>query len=528
MPDDSTVAQLSKSQKSSLHLVEASIEESFSVVDMLEKSGFPIQIPNLLPFDRHDAGNAERLLAVFRPYIRYCEDYKKWLIYDGRRWQMSATNQVRKATKYVMARFLMQAINSDNQDLQLYARRSLDSRAVRDTMESAACEVALAPGRKYDSTRLDEDPYLLNCLNGTLDLSFKDKRFVLRRHDPADFITRLVHYDYNPESKCELFTRFVERIMGGGPKSTDAERSKAARMIPYLQRAFGSVLTGDVADKAVFVFFGQGDNGKTTLLEAVRHVLKEYSAQVLVDTLVTHSKNPESNATRSDLSDLQGARFVTTSETEEGQRLAEAKVKYLTSMGYIKTCRKYENFVEFPPTHKLFIDGNYRPVVRGSDAIWDRLRLVPFTIRIPKSEIDRQLGNKLKREAEGILSWLVKGCEDWHWYRITNPTEVSEAGQEWREQDDPVSGFISEYCEVQPERLEVYTKTSDLWRAYQSWAAREADKHPLNRTAFSERLERFGCQKDLQRLETGVPTRIWRGIMLRNAGSGMAVDNEPE
>src|SRR5260370_37464751 len=101
---------------------------------------------------------------------------------------------------------------------------------------------------------------------------------------------------------------------------------------------------------------------------------------------------------------------VTTSETEEGQKLWEGKVKYLTGMNEIKTCRKYENHILFPPTHKFLLDANHRPVVRGTDkAIWNRLKPIPFTASIPKEEQDKGLLEKLKAEAAGILAWAVKG-----------------------------------------------------------------------------------------------------------------------
>jgi len=513
--DTSTLAQ--GLEKTNLQLIEIALDESFAVINRLEQAGFPVSVPNLLPFGCHDNGNAERLVAVFRPYLRYCHDFKKWLVYDGRRWLVDATEQAKAAATYVMAMFLLQADRSGNRSLEDYARRSLDNRSINNML-------ALTSPKIYvQASQLDQDPYLLNCMNGTLDLSYQSKKFILRPHDPHDYITKLVHHNYDPDARCELFARFVDRIMGGGSKATDVSRASANRMVPYLQRALGSALTGIVTDKAVFCFFGQGDNGKTTLLEAVRYVLKEYSAQILVGTLITHAQQ-DSNAALADLAALRGTRFATTSETEEGQRLAEAKLKYLTSIGEIKTCRKYENHISFPPTHKLFVDGNYRPVVRGGDAIWDRLRLIPFTVRIPKTEIDRELGEKLKREAEGILLWLVKGCEDWHWYRLTNPPEVNDAMKEWRKEDDPISGFIEQCCELAPERPDLFTKSADLWEAYLAWTEREKEHHPLTRVAFGERLTHLSCWPCHHRYAGSDPTRSWGGIALK---SQKAVSNEP-
>src|SRR3954466_15739584 len=130
------------------------------------------------------------------------------------------------------------------------------------------------------------------------------------------------------------------------------------------------------------------------MLSTFRHLVEEYSVLLQVDTLMVRQ---ESNNTQADLADLRGARFVQTSETEEGQRLAEGKLKRITQgMGRIKATRKYENPIEFSETHKLWLDGNHRPAVRGTDnAIWNRLHSIPFSVQLSAEEIDRQLPGKL-------------------------------------------------------------------------------------------------------------------------------------
>src|SRR5207245_4088299 len=130
-------------------------------------------------------------------------------------------------------------------------------------------------------------------------------------------------------ARCDLFLSFIKRIMDG-----------RENLIDYLQKAFGYALTGIVTEKSVICLFGEGDNGKTTLLELFRYILGDYSTQVLIETLMT--KQQDSNANLADLADLRGARFVTTSEAGEGQRLSEGRLEYLTGMGEIKTARRDE------------------------------------------------------------------------------------------------------------------------------------------------------------------------------------------
>jgi putative DNA primase/helicase len=305
--------------------------------------------PDLLLQPHTDTGNAERLVALYGRDIRFSVEMKKWLVWDGRRWNSEDSRRIKLLAKRTMRKMYTQAAAIDGADekAEKHARKS----------ESAAGIAAMLTCAEYEegipalAEELDRNPYLLNFLNGTLDL----KSGVLCEHRREDLITKLVHFDFDPQASCPLFLQFICRIMGASPDASEPELERASRLVSYLQKCFGYSLTGDVAEKAVFCLFGAGNNGKTTLLEAIRFILAEYSTQVLIDSLMMHHSR-ESNASLADLGDLRGARFVTTSEAEEGQRLAVGKLKYLTQgMGEIKTCRKYENPIKFTATHKLFL-----------------------------------------------------------------------------------------------------------------------------------------------------------------------------
>lgn len=445
--------------------------------------------PDLLGYLFNDHGNACRLIALYGENLRYCHSFKKWLVWDGMRWAVDDTDQAYRLAKLTMLEFLKQVVDSHSgEQAEKFARGCLDARRVTSMLSMAESEIFIRPGE------LDADPYLLNFLNGTVDLRTAE----LHPHDRGDFITKLVHYRYSPKAKCPSWLSFLDQVMGGGPGASEGELERARRMAEYLQRALGYSLTGCTIEKAVFVPFGEGDNGKSTMLTTFRQVIDEYSVLLQADTLMVRQ---ESNNSQADLADLRGARFVQTSETEEGQRLAQGKLKRITQgMGKIKAVRKYENPIEFPETHKLWIDTNRKPNIRDADdkATFNRLHPIPFTVRITRDQIDRDLPAKLLREAEGILAWAVEGTKLWHESGLLRPPEIEAAREQWHSEVDQLGRFIEERCIVADT---VRARTSVVYAEYKRWTEEAGEKNVVNSASFRDRM--VNRQYEIRHLSTG-------------------------
>ena len=461
----------------------------------------PPNATNLLMQLLNDTGNADRLIAFRGTELRYCPAIRKWLVWDGRRWAVDDKGAIRRAAKQTMLEFLSQAAHADDADLQKFAYGSLDARRINNMIALAECELVITPDQ------LDTHPFLLNFLNGTLDLRTGE----LKSHDEKQYLTKLVHHDYKPRAECFLFLSFLGRIMGGHADASEPDLDRADRMVEYLQRALGYSMTGTTEEKAVFVPFGTGNNGKTTLLSTFLQLLEEYAVLLQVDTLMVRA---ESNNTQADLADLRGARFVMTSETEEGQRLAQGKLKRITQgMGKIKATRKYENPIEFPETHKLWMDTNSKPLIRAADdqATFNRLHPIPFTVTIPTGEIDKTLPRKLLAEAEGILAWAVEGAKLWRLVGLQKPPEVSAANDDWRSENDQFGRFVEECCVVADCAS---AKARPLYEAYRAWAE-GAGEHAVTETLFGTRLRDRGYAKEHRRYGT-----VYSGIGLRASNDG--------
>lgn len=426
---------------------------------------------DLLSFLQNDHGNSERIVKMFGSDLRYCHPVKKWLVWDGQRWAVDISEQSRRRAKKTMLEYLRQAVDASCEAGIKFAKASLDSKRITNALKEALDQILVQP------SELDQRPYLLNFLNGTVDL----RTGMRREHRREHFLTKVVHHDHNPAATCPRFMQFLGEVTLS-PDATEAGCARSEHLIAYLQRAFGYSLTGITTEKAVFLLHGPRDNGKSTLLATFLKLLDEYAVLLQIDTLMVKASG-ENNNTQADLADLRGARFVMTSETEEGQRLAEGKLKRITQgIGRIKATRKYENPIEFDESHKLWIDANHLPVLRShDDATWRRLHAIPFNVVIEKP--DNKLSVRLLAEAEGILAWAVRGAVDWCSDGLRKPAEVEQTNGAWRKDMDQVGRFVDEHCLVGQGEV----KASDLYSSYQKWAEGGGERAMSGR-AFGERI----------------------------------------
>ncbi len=438
---------------------------------------------DLLQQPFNDYGNGQRLISLFGQSLRYCHAMHSWLgFFDDTHWEIDRKDATRKLAQETMLEFARQAMNGGNEGAAKYAGSCLNSQRLTAAMREAEPHLAVSVDE------LDTDPFALNFSNGTVDL----RTGIIRAHRREDLITKWIPRRYRPATECRTWRRVVSRVLPG--------------LEDFFQCAVGYSATGITSEKAVFIPHGGGNNGKTMLLATVREVLGDYYAVLLqIDTLM--ARNVDNNS-QADLADLRGARFVMTSETEEGQRLAEGKLKRLTQgMGRIKAVRKYENPIEFSESHKLWLDCNHKPVVRGTDpAIWNRLRLIPFGVTIPDEEIDRELPRKLIAESEGILAWIVEGAVQWHEYGLGKPLAMESAGREWRSEMDQLGRFIEEQCIVGDH---FRASSSSLYGEYKRWAEANGEQF-VTSTALSLRLK----ERTFEKKHTDRGT-VYLGIAIR-------------
>jgi len=346
------------------------------------------------------------------------------------------------------------------------------------------------PGIPITQKQFDCDLWLLNCQNGTINL----RTGILRRHERADYITKMVSVKYVPDAQSVLWDNFLRRAL-----PDDEVRA-------FVQRAAGYSLTGDVGEEVLFFLYGPPATGKTTFLRAIEGCLGDYAATTDFETLIV---NKNRNGPRNDIARLAGRRFVSSVEVEDGRRLAESLINQLTG-GEIVTARfMYQESFEFIPQFKLWLAANNQPRISGIDgAIWRRILQIPFDIQIPKEERDHQLKIRLHKpqETAAILNWLIEGCLAWQREGLSPPKAVLAATEDYRTTMDPLEEFITDYCLISPE---MRVKNTDIWNAYQRWCASVGEKYPLGHKKFSQALFARGFDQYREPHD-----RFWLGIGL--------------
>ncbi len=398
-----------------------------------------------------DSGNAERLVFHHGQTIRYNVTSKQWVIWTGKQWVSDpAGSKIYQLAKDVVRSMYGEAKASDDET----RRRQLASHASKSESEkSLRAMVNLAKNEKgmpVTSDQFDAHPWLLNVQNGVIDLWTG----ALMPHDSGLMQSKILPIDYDPTATCPLWESFLDRVMAGNKD-----------LIGFLQQALGYALTGDTSEQCLFFLYGIGANGKSTFLETIKELLADYSKQADFTTFV-YSKSAKGGP-RNDIAWLAGARLITASETEADQKMAETIVKQLTGGDTIAARRLYQDFFEFRPAFKLFLGGNYKPKVSGTDdGIWRRIHLIPFTVTIPPEERDAKLKEKLKAELPEILAWAVRGCLAWQRAGLNPPTEVKAATDSYRTEMDSVAGFIDECCILERSKI---VRAGTLYEQYQKW-----------------------------------------------------------
>jgi len=347
---------------------------------------------------------------------------------------------------------------------------------------------------------LDIGPASLACRNGTL----WPEVGLLADSDKNDMITKCIDVAYNDTAKAPRWLKFLDEVF------TDQNGKSDRDLIAYIQKALGYSLTGYTNERCLFVCHGEGANGKSTFINTVDYILGSYAATIQFANLTDRG----GEKTGHDLAGLRGVRFLAAIETNQQSYLDEAKIKRLTGGEEPISVRfLYGKYFRYVPTYKIWLACNHKPRIRGTDqAIWDRIKLIPFNSRFDKSSpnTDKELFEKLKAEAQGILAWMTQGCMKWAIEGLKDCKAVKNSTHTYRIGEDYFQEFLDENIKRSPG---AFTPSEYIWIRHNQWVRRNGYPEIVNTNRLGMAMANKGY-KSVQQSIQGKLKRGYRDIKL--------------
>jgi putative DNA primase/helicase len=424
-------------------------------------------------FPETDLGNAERFANQYIQTVRYCPDWNQWLVYDGRVWERNALEAAFDKAYLTIRSIYAEAENISDEKVKekrLHHAFRSEAGGRMDSIVRHGRNLLRIKAREYD-----QHHDLLTVMNGVVDLRTGE----LLPHDPDYKLTRMVRVHYDPTAACPYWSAFLDLVCEG-----DQE------LIDYLQAAAGYSLTGRTGEQVLFFIFGPGYGGKTTFIEGLELISGDYFERINIKALLDTPSTGQGPTP--EVAKLEGARLAVSTEVPENKTFDEALIKDLTGSDSLTARAMYRNPGRFKATHKIWLFGNYKPNIQGTDdSIWRRVRLIPFGSQIPAGirVSHDETRARLEAEASGILSWGVAGAVRLNREkRLRTPLKVAQATAQYRTDQDVVGVFIEECCRV-GKGLRVLKK--NIYSAWRRWTESNGEQAYMIKSQawFSRRLK---------------------------------------
>lgn len=346
----------------------------------------------------------------------------------------------------------------------------------------------------------DSDRFLLGCKNGVVDL----RTGQLLKADSKHLITMSTRIDFDPAATCPRWEEFLREVM-----PLDEVRD-------YISKVVGYSLTGDTREQILTCLYGLGGNGKSIFLDTLIAMFGDYGHTMPFATIEFKERSQISN----DIAALVRKRFVVASETQEGVRLNEGRIKSLTGCDRI-TCRfLYQESFSYYPSAKYFLAFNHKPIVMDdTEGFWRRLKLLTFNIVFSDAshgkKRDKELDIKLLAELPGILAWAVRQCVDWYKNGIQEPDSIKADTKQYREESNPILEFIEDEYTRDPTGS---VSKGEIYRDYIAHCRANGERFVLGKKNFGQRLASMGFGEGRD-----TTSRLWLGL---KRGNSMEVDDD--
>lgn len=450
-------------------------------------------------FEWSEMGMANLFGVLYNKEARYCAEHKSWFTYHEGAWRKDegAILVSEKIKDFVRLMILYCGEITDDDTRKAYTKfvNSMGDRRMRDRiLKDATGELRIA------AAQFDANPYLINCLNGTYDLS----DFTFREPRWDDYLTMQTNFRHtvSRDIRCERWEKFIDEV-------TENNHDKA----DFLQRALGYSMLGMSNEECMFILHGKTTrNGKSTLLNTIEYMLGDYSKVVPVGMICKGDRQKDAEAASPTMAGLKGKRFVTMSESNEYGKMDEEKIKQLTGGEEISARALYQSAITFKPQFTLWLSCNDLPLVTDKSLFAsERIKVIEFNRHFSPQEQDTHLKDELTtmEAMSGIFMWLVRGYIRYKEHGLAMSEELTQVVRNYERDNDLVLQFLESRC-VQSEEANI--KAKDLYNAYKLWAKSEG-AFILSARKFNAEMERH--PEWFERKSTSSGFVIYWGVKLK-------------
>lgn len=482
----------------------------------LDEDGEPIfrikKIYGSYPYS--DTGNAMKFYDYFGDLFKYNVTDKIFMYWTGKTWIRDATGIIRKYANKLIE-IMKEEDNAMADKIEVLSAQGRVDEAKRmmkilDASQKNTARVSNKAGKdamlsEFQTLKdipvknnvFDRYDYLLNTESGIVDL----RTGLISSFDRTKLLSKNTHTKVSFE-RSEVWEKFIWSIFDNGNIAETQE------IIDSLQTCMGYSLTGTTREQCLFLLYGDGSNGKSTLVETISNVIGDYGTSVDSKLLVTQRGQANSPAEYA-IAKMQNVRFVTTGETEEGGRLSEPQVKIMTGGDPVNARFPYGNPFTYVPNFKIWMSTNHLPAIRGNDyGIWRRIFLFVFRNIFGEDQKDKSLPDKLRMDADKILGWCIKGFLMYQERNgLIKAKQTVTDTAEFKKKYDQIGQFIDAKCIVDKHSS---IECTELYEAYKVWAS--------NNTDFVKKESQFSSDlvaKDgIERKRNGVKAWCYCGIRL--------------
>jgi len=330
-------------------------------------------------------------------------------------------------------------------------------------------------GAQMMRTDQRDDIVRINLMNGTLKINQQGHQ--LKDHDPDDYITYVLPFEYDLQKGAPIFQRYLHRVLP----------DESSRMV--LQEFMGYVFVKHLKLEKALILLGEGQNGKSVMFEIVMELFGKVN--VSTKSLGDLTDRDSGNDNRAKLGD----KLLNYGSEIRGKDIDADMFKRLVSGEPVAAREKYKTGFDLENKCKFMFNANKLPEgAEQSDAYYRRFTIVPFTVKITEEEKDPELHSKIiDMELPGVLNWVIEGLDRLLQQKgFTQCVAAEQALEQYQKESNTVVGYVEEYSMVP--NVESFRLTNDLYKEYRFFC-QDSGYRPMAKNSFSSELVKLNFQK---------------------------------